>query len=246
MILAITDVLTAPDVEGCSASQRRRCRWPRDGRVVGPAREIEPAGKPGPEAERLRAFVSLVGDIPSSRSPPGPRPSWARVLALSTGARHGAHVDDALMGGIRATSPSPVPVRPCELRRRRLVIDSTAAEAFCRTGSDHLSATTLHRVAPVTVASGWRRRLRSFIRDADRRSCCSISTPRRRIFDEGKTAEAISPSAPPTSCAGARIDGASYRGLPGITISGRQGEYGQRLCAGSMPLLVSGSAWSWP
>ena len=113
------------------------------------------------------------------------------------GHAYGAHVDDALMGGIRSDVSFTLFLSdPASYGGGELVIDSTAGEEAFKLAPGSVityPATTLHRVAPVTsgerlAAAGW---VRSFIRDADRRELLfDLDTARRRIFDrEGKTAE---------------------------------------------------------
>ena len=113
------------------------------------------------------------------------------------GHAYGAHVDDALMGGVRSDLAFTLFLsEPDSYDGGELVIDSTAGEEGFKLAPGSVityPATTLHRVAPVTrgerlAAAGW---VRSYIRDAGRRELLfDLDTARRRIFDrEGKTAE---------------------------------------------------------
>jgi PKHD-type hydroxylase len=111
------------------------------------------------------------------------------------GHAYGAHVDDALMGGVRAdVSFTLFLSAPDSYDGGELIIDSAAGEdAFKLAPGSILTypSTTLHRVAPVTrghrmAAVGW---VRSFVRDPARRELLfDLETARRRLFErEGKT-----------------------------------------------------------
>lgn len=201
MILAIADVLSAADVDEVRAGLATATFV--DGRATAgwSARLVKAnlQASPGPALERVRALVET-------------RLTEHAVFALATrpktmlgplfsryqpGHAYGAHVDDALMGGIRSDVSFTVFLSaPDSYDGGELVIDSTAGEeAFKLVAGSVITypTTTLHRVAPVTrgerlAAAGW---VRSFIREADRRELLfDLETARRRIFDrEGKTAE---------------------------------------------------------
>jgi PKHD-type hydroxylase len=201
MILAIADVLSAADVEELRAGLatatfvdgRASAGW--SARLV----KANLQASASPEVERLRALVEM-------------RLSEHALFALATRAKtiqgplfsryqpghaYGAHVDDALMGGVRSDISFTLFLsEPDSYGDGELVIDSTAGEEAFKLAPGSVityPATTLHWVAPVTrgerlAAAGW---VRSYIRDAGRRELLfDLETARRRIFDrEGKTAE---------------------------------------------------------
>ena len=201
MILAIADVLTAADVEevrsGLATAPfvdgRATAGW--SARLVKSNLQASPA----PEVERLRALVETrLRDHPVFALATRPKTILGPLFSrYQPGHAYGAHVDDALMGGIRSdVSFTLFLSEPDSYGGGELVIDSTAGEEAFKLAPGSVityPATTLHRVAPVTsgerlAAAGW---VRSFIRDADRRELLfDLDTARRRIFDrEGKTAE---------------------------------------------------------
>jgi len=113
------------------------------------------------------------------------------------GHAYGAHVDDALMDGVRTdVSFTLFLSAPETYDGGELVIESAAGEDAFKLGSGSVltyPSTTLHRVAPVTrgrrlAAVGW---VRSYIRDpAHRELLFELETARRRLFErEGKTAD---------------------------------------------------------
>jgi PKHD-type hydroxylase len=201
MILAIADVLTAADVEEVRSGLamapfvdgRATAGW--SARLVKSNLQASPA----PEVERLRALVETrLRDHPVFALATRPKTILGPLFSrYQPGHAYGAHVDDALMGGIRSDVSFTLFLSdPASYGGGELVIDSTAGEEAFKLAPGSVityPATTLHRVAPVTsgerlAAAGW---VRSFIRDADRRELLfDLDTARRRIFDrEGKTAE---------------------------------------------------------
>ncbi len=113
------------------------------------------------------------------------------------GHAYGAHVDDALMGGVRTDVAFTLFLsEPGSCDGGELIIDTAAGEEAFKLAAGSVvtyPATTLHRVAPVTrgerlAAVGW---VRSFVRDAAHRELLfDLETARRRLFDrDGKTAE---------------------------------------------------------
>jgi PKHD-type hydroxylase len=109
---------------------------------------------------------------------------------------YGSHIDDALMGGMRAdVSFTLFLSEPADYAGGELVIESAAGEETFKPAAGSLvayPATSLHRVAAVTrgerlAAVGW---ARSFIRDAARRELLfDLDTARRQMFArDGKSA----------------------------------------------------------
>ena len=202
MILAIADVLSAADVAEVRAGLatatfldgKATAGW--SAKLV--KANLQAAG--GPDLERVRALVET-------------RLTEHAVFALATrpktilgplfsryepGHAYGAHVDDALMGGVRTdVSFTLFLSEPESCDGGELIIDSASGEDAFKLAPGSVvtyPATTLHRVAPVTrgqrlAAVGW---VRSFIRDAARRELLfELETARRRLFErEGKTADA--------------------------------------------------------
>jgi PKHD-type hydroxylase len=110
------------------------------------------------------------------------------------GHAYGAHVDDALMDGVRTDCSFTLFLSPPETYEGgELIIATSAGEDAYKLGAGSLvtyPATSLHSVAPVTegvrlAAVGW---VRSLIRDAAQRELLfDLETARRRLFDrEGK------------------------------------------------------------
>lgn len=201
MILAIADVLSAADVAEVRSvlatapfvDGRATAGW--SARLVKSNLQASPA----PEVERVRALVETrLGDHAVFALATRPKTILSPLFSrYQVGHAYGAHVDDALMGGVRSDVSFTLFLSdPASYDGGELVIDSTAGEdAFKLAPGSVITypATTLHRVAPVTrgerlVAAGW---VRSFIRDAGRRELLfDLESARRRIFDrEGKTAE---------------------------------------------------------
>jgi PKHD-type hydroxylase len=113
------------------------------------------------------------------------------------GMRYGAHVDDALMGGMRSDVAFTLFLsEPGSYDGGELVIESSSGEEGVKLDAGSLfvyPATTLHRVAEVTkaaryVAVGW---ARSLVRDAAKRELLfDLDTAKRRVFErDGKSAE---------------------------------------------------------
>jgi PKHD-type hydroxylase len=201
MILAIADVLSASDLAEMRAALASATFV--DGKATaGWSAKLVKANlqaADGPELERVRALVES-------------RLASHAVFALATrpkivlgplfsryepGHAYGAHVDDALLGGVRAdVSFTLFLSAPESYDGGELVIDSAAGEDAFKLAPGSVvtyPSTTLHRVAPVTrgqrlAAVGW---VRSYVRDAARRELLfELETARRRLFErEGKTAD---------------------------------------------------------
>jgi PKHD-type hydroxylase len=193
MILAITDVLTAADVEEVRSGfatapfvdGRATAGW--SARLVKSNLQASPA----PEVERLRALVETrLRDHPVFALATRPKTILGPLFSrYQPGHAYGAHVDDALMGGVRSDISFTLFLSdPASYDGGELVIDSTAGEEAFKLAPGSVityPATTLHRVVPVTsgerlAAAGW---VRSFIRDAGRRELLfDLDTARRRMF----------------------------------------------------------------
>jgi len=201
MILAIADVLSAADLAEVRADLDGATFV--DGRTTaGWAARLVKANlqaEAGPELEGARALIEArLLQHPVFALATRPKavlgPLFSRYQA---GHAYGTHVDDALMGGVRAdVSFTLFLSEPESYEGGELVIDSAAGEEGFKLAAGSLvtyPATTLHRVAPVTrgerlAAVGW---VRSFVREAGPRELLfDLETARRRLFDrEGKTAE---------------------------------------------------------
>lgn len=128
------------------------------------------------------------------------RPKRLTPLILSryeAGMAYGAHVDDALMRGVRSDlSLTLFLADPESYEGGELVIESSAGEQAVKLAAGALvlyPSTALHRVEPVRggvrlAAVGW---IRSFVRDAARREILfDLDRARRRLFERhGKTEE---------------------------------------------------------
>jgi PKHD-type hydroxylase len=113
------------------------------------------------------------------------------------GMHYGAHVDDALMGGLRSDISFTLFVdEPETYEGGELVMETSAGESAVKGPAGSLflyPSTTLHRVAKLNagvrrVCVGW---AQSFVRDAGQRELLfDLDTARRAIFSvSGKTAE---------------------------------------------------------
>ncbi len=202
MILAIADILSAADLAEVRAGLAKATFVDGKATAGWSARLVKSnlQASAGPELDRVRALVET-------------RLTGHAVFALATrpkviigplfsryepGHAYGTHVDDALLGGVRSDVSFTLFLSPPDsYDGGELVIDTPTGEEAFKLEAGSLvaySATTLHKVAPVTrgerlVAAGW---VRSYIRDAGKRELLfDLDTARRRLFDrEGKTAEA--------------------------------------------------------
>jgi PKHD-type hydroxylase len=115
----------------------------------------------------------------------------------ASGMQYGAHVDDALMRGLRTDVAFTLFLcDPKSYGGGELVIESPRGEDSYKLPAGSMiayPATTLHRVNPVKrgerlVCAGW---ARSFVRDAAQRELLfDLDTARRRLFArEGKSAD---------------------------------------------------------
>lgn len=201
MILAIADVISAADVDAIR-------------KVVDRAQFVDGRTTAGWAARLVKTNLQAAGtpEIEDVRTLVGERLTTHPVFALAIrpkaiigpqfsryepGHSYGAHVDDALIGGVRTdVSFTLFLARPESYDGGELVIETPSGEEAFKLAAGSVvtyPSTTLHRVAPVTrgariAAAGW---VRSFIRNAGRRELLfDLETARRRLFDrEGKTAE---------------------------------------------------------
>lgn len=167
-----------------------------DGRATAgwSARHVKSNRQPAPGAAldglRARVTAAIVAHPVFAL---GVRPRTLSPLIFArygVGDGYGAHVDDALMGGLRTDVAFTLFLsRPEDYDGGELVIDSSAGEDAIKLDAGSLvayPATTLHRVEPVTrgerqVAVGW---ARSFIRSAEQRELLfDLDTARRTLFE---------------------------------------------------------------
>jgi len=202
MILAIADVLSEVEVaEVCARLSTARfvdgkatAGW--SARLV--KANLQATGSP--ELDRMRALVEQrLTEHAVFALAVRPKTVLGPLFSrYEPGHAYGAHVDDALLAGVRADVSFTLFLSPPEsYDGGELVIDSASGEDAFKLAPGSLvtyPSTTLHRVAPVTrgqrlAAVGW---VRSYIREAARRELLfELETARRRLFDrEGKTAEA--------------------------------------------------------
>ncbi len=202
MILAIADVLSAAEVADVCAGLATATFVDGKATAGWSARLVKAnlQAEAGPELERVRTLVeqrltehAVFALAVRPKTVLGPMFS-----RYEPGHAYGAHVDDALLGGVRADVSFTLFLSPPDsYDGGELVIDSASGEDAFKLAPGSVvtyPSTTLHRVAPVTrgerlAAVGW---VRSFIRDGARRELLfDLETARRRLFDrEGKTADA--------------------------------------------------------
>jgi PKHD-type hydroxylase len=201
MILAVADVLTPADIAAI-------CK------VVDQADFVDGRSTAGWSAKLVKDNLQAADsdEVAALRAFVGTRLMAHPVFALATrpktiigpqysryelGHAYGAHVDDALIGGVRTdVSFTLFLTDPGSYDGGELIIEtSSGEEAFKLPAGSMVSypSTTLHRVAPVNrgvrlAAVGW---VRSFVRDPSRRELLyDLETARRRLFErEGKTPE---------------------------------------------------------
>lgn len=201
MILAIADVLSAADVGEVRAGLASATFV--DGRAsAGWAARLVKANlqaSEGPEVQGVRTLIETrlrahAMFVLATRPKLILGPLFSRY---KPGHAYCAHVDDALIDGVRSDVSFTLFLAPPEsYDGGELIIDTASGEEAFKLPPGSLvtyPATSLHRVAPVTrgerlAAAGW---VRSLVRDAGRRELLfDLETARRRLFDrEGKTAE---------------------------------------------------------
>jgi PKHD-type hydroxylase len=201
MIVTIADILSGADLEevrnGLSAvafiDGRETAGWAAKGV------KANLQARTGRQVARLRDLIAarlLAHPVFALAARPKQilGPLFARY---EPGHAYGVHVDDALIGGVRADMSFTVFLSPPEgYQGGELIIDTAAGEEAFKLAAGSMvlyPATTLHRVAPVQhgerlAAAGW---VRSLIRDPTRRELLfDLDTARRRLFAaHGKTEE---------------------------------------------------------
>jgi PKHD-type hydroxylase len=202
MFYAIADVLDASDVAAAAA-------------VLAKAKFVDGRATAGWHAKSVKHNLqALQGDRAvdtlrqSLAAKIGGHPLFhaiARPKALSPlilsryepGMEYGAHVDDAVMNGMRSDVSFTLFLSdPATYDGGALTIDTSGGEEDVKLAAGSLVAypsTALHRVQPVTrgarlAAVGW---ARSYVRDAAQRELLfDLDTARQNLFlREGKTAE---------------------------------------------------------
>jgi PKHD-type hydroxylase len=156
-----------------------------------------PAGDTAVDALRASLAAAIAGNALFEAVA---RPKALSPLILSRyepGMAYGAHVDDAIMQGMRSDVSFTLFLSdPATYDGGALVIDTPGGEEEIKLPAGSLvsyASTALHHVSPVTrgsrlAAVGW---ARSFVRDAARRELLfDLDTARRNLFArEGKTAD---------------------------------------------------------
>jgi PKHD-type hydroxylase len=202
MLLCIADVLSESDLQ--SAQAALAAAEFRDGRATAGwsaarvKRNLQAvSGQAGVDELRRTLEARILGHALVALAA---RPKTLTPLILSryeAGMAYGAHVDDALMRGMRTDLALTLFLAaPESYEGGELVIESSAGEQAVKLAAGALvlyPATALHRVEPVRrgvrlAAVGW---IRSFVRDAARREILfDVDRARRSLFERhGKTAE---------------------------------------------------------
>jgi PKHD-type hydroxylase len=202
MILAVSDVLSKADITALCNGLAHAPFVPGEETAGWSAQLVKSnlQAAATPESEALRSLVrSRLMEHPVFALATRPKaivgPLFSRYLP---GHVYGAHVDNALIGGVRTDVSFTLFLSdPTSYDGGELVIDTPSGEEAFKLEPGCIvtyPATTLHRVAPVMrgerlAAAGW---VRSHLRDAAQRELLfDLETARRRLFErEGKTAEA--------------------------------------------------------
>jgi PKHD-type hydroxylase len=201
MLLSIADVLSVADLEEVRAGLATATFVDGKATAGWSARLVKSnlQASRGPELERIRGLVDTrLREHPVFVLAVRPKTILGPMFSrYEPGHAYGAHVDDALMGGVRTdVSFTLFLAEPDSYDGGELVIDTAAGEEAFKLSAGSVvayPASTLHRVMPVTrgarlAAVGW---VRSFVRDPARRELLfDLETARRRLFDrDGKSAE---------------------------------------------------------
>ena len=202
MILAIADVLSAADVAEVRAGLatatfvdgKATAGW--SARLV--KSNLQASG--GPELERVRALVETrLAEHAVFALAARPKTILGPLFSrYEPGHAYGAHVDDALMGGVRTdVSFTLFLSAPESYDGGELVIDSAAGEEAFKLAAGSVVTYPVHHAASRGAGdarrSGWRRSAgcaASCATPAQRELLFDLETARRRLFDrEGKTAD---------------------------------------------------------
>jgi PKHD-type hydroxylase len=200
MILSIANVLSSAEVQEAVRSLSG-ARFEDGRRTAGQfARIVKNNLQAATDDDAATAIKALVADrlMANGVFVLAARPKRLSPILINRydpGMSYGAHVDDALMGGMRSDISFTLFLSdPEEYEGGALVIDTTAGEERFKLDAGALvlyPATTLHRVEAVTrgsrlAAVGW---AESFVRDAEKRALLfDLDRARHALFrDQGKT-----------------------------------------------------------
>jgi len=202
MRIAIANVLDPKEVAELNAALER-VRF-LDGRATAgyAAREVKDNRQADPLDRNAAALRALVADklLANELFRLAARPKQLSPILFSRyepGKKYGSHVDDAIMGGMRADVSFTLFLSdPASYEGGELVIEAPAGDEAIKLDAGSMivyPATSLHHVAEVTrgeriAAVGW---ARSFIRDeAKRELLFDLDTARSRLFArEGKSSD---------------------------------------------------------
>lgn len=202
MRIAIANVLDPKEVAELNAALER-VRF-LDGRATAgyAAREVKDNRQADPLDRNAAALRALVADklLANELFRLAARPKQLSPILFSRyepGKKYGSHVDDAIMGGMRADVSFTLFLSdPTSYEGGELVIEAPAGDEAIKLDAGSMivyPATSLHHVAEVTrgeriAAVGW---ARSFIRDeAKRELLFDLDTARSRLFArEGKSSD---------------------------------------------------------
>lgn len=175
-----------------------------DGRATAgyAAREVKDNRQADPLDKKAAALRRLVADKIMSNElfRLAARPKQLSPILFSRyepGRKYGSHVDDAIMGGMRADVSFTLFLSdPASYDGGKLVIETPGGDEAIQLDAGSMivyPATSLHRVSEITrgerlAAVGW---ARSFIRDAAKRELLfDLDTARSRLFArDGKSAD---------------------------------------------------------
>lgn len=166
------------------------------------AREVKDNRQADPLDKKAAALRRLVADKLMSNElfRLAARPKQLSSILFSRyepGRKYGSHVDDAIMGGMRADVSFTLFLSdPASYDGGELVIETPGGDEAIKLDAGSMivyPATSLHRVSEITrgerlAAVGW---ARSFIRDAAKRELLfDLDTARSRLFArDGKSAD---------------------------------------------------------
>lgn len=200
MIVCIANVLAPTEVHE-AAHALESARFEDGRRTAGPhARLVKHNRQTAGSDESANAIKTLIAERIMSHALflLAARPKRLSPILLNQydqGMSYGAHVDDALMGGMRSDVSFTLFLSdPAAYEGGELVIDSAAGEERFKLDAGALllyPAGTLHRVDAVTrgkrlAAVGW---AESYIRDAEKRALLfDLDNARHALFcDHGKS-----------------------------------------------------------